>query len=185
MISSGRSFKDQLLRFVSRVLSEPFRRPRTLASTRNEPTWRTTPPIRLGVDRARRLDLAAGRLLDLADDPARLLVGELDRGRQLDGRAGPARAATRRSNSRAISSTSPARPFSASRQQEVADESWAPREIAVERRAPSRAGRAAGCGAARAAPAPRARRRRSRRGPRCTRSSRSPAPWRRRRARAA
>src|SRR5581483_8088790 len=37
-----------------------------------------------GVDRARRLDRAAGDALDLADDLARLVLAELDRGRQLD-----------------------------------------------------------------------------------------------------
>jgi hypothetical protein len=36
------------------------------------------------VDALRRLDLAAGSFLDLADHVARLLLGELDRGRQLD-----------------------------------------------------------------------------------------------------
>ena len=35
------------------------------------------------IDGARRLDLAAGRLLDLLEQVACLLVGELDRGRQL------------------------------------------------------------------------------------------------------
>src|SRR3954469_10804778 len=38
----------------------------------------------LGVDRACRLNRPPGRFLDLVDDRARLLLGELDRGRQLD-----------------------------------------------------------------------------------------------------
>src|SRR5258706_15228920 len=37
------------------------------------------------VDRTARVDRAAGRLLDLADDPLRFLVGELVRGGQVDG----------------------------------------------------------------------------------------------------
>src|SRR5688572_5272827 len=42
------------------------------------------PADEVGVDGARRLDLAAGRLLDLLDDRLRLRVGELVRGRELD-----------------------------------------------------------------------------------------------------
>src|SRR5918995_6016288 len=41
------------------------------------------PADEVGVDGARRLDLAAGRLLDLLDDRLRLDVGELVRGREL------------------------------------------------------------------------------------------------------
>src|SRR5580765_3919743 len=39
----------------------------------------------VGVDRARRLDGPAGGLLDLLDDRASLVLGELERGGQLDG----------------------------------------------------------------------------------------------------
>ena len=60
-------------------------RPRMLASTLREPTWRTIPPISSGSTVRGRLDLPAGALLDLADDRARLLVGELVGGGQLDG----------------------------------------------------------------------------------------------------
>ena len=56
-----------------------------LASTRREPTWRTTPPIRSGSTVRLGLDLPAGALFDLADDRARLLVGELVGGGQFDG----------------------------------------------------------------------------------------------------
>src|SRR4051812_27037621 len=38
----------------------------------------------VGVDAAARLDAAAGRLLDLADDALEICVGELERRRQLD-----------------------------------------------------------------------------------------------------
>ena len=62
-----------------------FRRPRTLASRRNEPACRTMPPIRSGSTERRRLDAPAGGLLDLVDDAAGLLVRERLRGRQLDG----------------------------------------------------------------------------------------------------
>src|SRR2546423_2101827 len=41
----------------------------------------------LGFDASRRLDLAAGGLLDLTDDPVRLGVRQLARSRQLDGQA--------------------------------------------------------------------------------------------------
>ena len=57
------------------------------------------PPMRSGSTRRDGLDLAAGGLLDLVDDLRRLLVGELDGGRQLeleDALLG----ATSRSNSR-------------------------------------------------------------------------------------
>src|SRR4051812_30896609 len=39
----------------------------------------------VGVDRARCLDRAAGRLLDLLDDRVRFVLGELEGRRQLDG----------------------------------------------------------------------------------------------------
>ena len=150
MISSGRSFKasPSLLAVVEFVRSRS-RRPRTLASTRSEPAWRTMPPIRSG---STVRVASTGRPDACSIWPtisSRLVVGELVGRRQLDGRAGAPRAATRRSNSRSISSSSPARPFSTSRQQEVAHELVGAAEHVVERAAPSRAGRAAGSAAAR------------------------------------
>ena len=93
VISSGRSFSD--LSFLSQVRvtsswRSRSRRPRTLASTRSEPAWRIMPPISSGSTAARRLDGAAGGLLDLRDDRRRLVVGELVGGGQLDARPGPA-----------------------------------------------------------------------------------------------
>ena len=102
------------------------------------------PPIRLGVDGARRLDLAAGGLLDLADDRLRLVVGELDRGRQLDvERSLLARRSAARTRV-AISSTSPARPFSASSSRKFRSELVGRRR--ARPRARSRFARGSSCG---------------------------------------
>ena len=57
----------------------------------------------VGVDGARRLDLAARGLLDLLQERLRLVVGELERGRQLDVEDGSSARRRARSNSRAIS----------------------------------------------------------------------------------
>ena len=87
MISSGRSFNFSAPCHRGSCLQTGSRRPRTLPSARCEPTWRTMPPIRRRVDRAGRLDRAAGGLLDLLDDRRGLVVRELVRGRELDRQA--------------------------------------------------------------------------------------------------
>ena len=72
------------------------------------------PPIRSGSTRRVASTLRPEACSICCDDLGRLVVGELDRGRQLERRRRPRRSATRRSNSALISSISPARPFSAS-----------------------------------------------------------------------
>src|SRR6266511_3134382 len=64
VISSGRSFKGFLSSGWWSVLFAVVRAARA---------------------RSRRVDRTAGRLLDLGDDPLRLVLGQLERGRQLDG----------------------------------------------------------------------------------------------------
>ena len=60
------------------------RRPRTLASTRSEPAWRIIPPIRSGSTERVASTVRPEACSILRDDRARLVVGELVRGRQLD-----------------------------------------------------------------------------------------------------
>src|SRR5689334_6281517 len=82
VISSGRSFMN-LLSGCGQLAAQPLQ---AAADARVETVGtnlQDDAADQVGVDRARRLDLAAGRLLDLVEQLARLLVRELDRRRQL------------------------------------------------------------------------------------------------------
>src|SRR2546430_28240 len=94
------------------------RRPRTLASRRNEPAWRTRPPIRSGSTRCvastwRPEAFSIGAITPRASpsESSTAVVSSTSRM--------PSARATSRSNSRAISSTSPARFFSASKRRKL------------------------------------------------------------------
>ena len=89
-----------------------------LASSR-QPIWRTSPPTR-SIDDARRAHLATRRPAD-PRRARRIRLGELDRGGELDVENSRS-CATSASNSRAISWSSPARPFLGEEPDEAADE---------------------------------------------------------------
>ena len=116
VISSGRSFTRapfQARVTSSRAEAVPGGRARSRRRG-SEPAWRTMPPIRSGSTVRVASTVRPEALLDLLDDRARLVLGELERGGQLDGELRPPRAAASRSNSSPTSSTSPPRPFSTS-----------------------------------------------------------------------
>src|SRR3954453_18836357 len=85
VISSGRSFISAPHQFMSQSFeSSAHARVRAI-----RPGLEDEAPDQRRVDAARRLHLAACRLLDLPDDVARLRVGELARRHQLDVQATP------------------------------------------------------------------------------------------------
>src|SRR5690349_23045528 len=82
VISSGRSFNGSSPHeFMSQTFESPAHA--RVGAIRARPE--DDAADQAGVDATRRLDLAAGRPLDLGDDLLRLLVGQLARRRQLDG----------------------------------------------------------------------------------------------------
>ncbi len=156
--------------------------PRTLASRRSEPACRTMPPIRSGST----LRVACTLRPDLRSMSARMRlevrVGELVRGRHLDAQHVLLARSTSASNSAATSRISPARPFSASRRDELRTSAFAPASTLRDDVDLDGACRSPGRRAARRARAPRRARRRGRRAPRARPRAR-PAPARPRRAR--
>src|SRR3954451_10425386 len=83
VISSGRSFISAPHQFFSQSFeSSTHARVRAI-----RPGLEHDAPDQLWVDAARRLHLPSGRFLDLADDLARLGVGQLARGDELDRQA--------------------------------------------------------------------------------------------------
>ena len=158
MISSGRSFTTGS--FSGQVASSRrsrSRRPRTLASTRERAGLEDDAADQVGVDRARRLDLAAGGAARSASTIARASSSESSSAVV----SSTLRAAPRRGDQalelRARSPRARRRgPSRRATQQEVADELVAAARARRRARPPWRAGRAGGCAAAPAARAPRA-----------------------------
>src|SRR2546423_6899216 len=84
VISSGRSFTGFLSGSRDEFSGESFQAAAHACVDAQRAGLQDDPTDQLRVDRARRLDRAAGGLFDLADDRARLVLGEVEGGRQLD-----------------------------------------------------------------------------------------------------
>src|SRR5437667_2979734 len=82
VISSGRSFKA--LSPCREFLAEPVEAAAHAGVEAHRAGLEDEAADQVWVDALRRLDLAAGSLFDLSDHVARLLLGELDGGGQLD-----------------------------------------------------------------------------------------------------
>src|SRR6478672_8769774 len=82
VISSGRSFKS--LSAPHECLSKSFQPAAHAGVGAIRAGLQHDAAEERRIDRARRLDLASGRLFDLRDDGLRLVVRQLARGRQLD-----------------------------------------------------------------------------------------------------
>src|SRR5438093_8825276 len=82
VISSGRSFKA--LSPCREFVAEPVEAAAHAGVEAQRAGLEDEAADQVRVDALRRLDLAAGSFLDLADHVARLFLGELDRGGQLD-----------------------------------------------------------------------------------------------------
>jgi hypothetical protein len=80
VISSGLSFKLLFLQFGA----EPVEAPADACVESHRACLEDDAADQVGVDAPRRHDLPAGSFFDLRDHVARLVVGELDRRRQLD-----------------------------------------------------------------------------------------------------
>ena len=113
MISSGRSFTCAPLMGCGELLTEALEPAADAAVRAERADLEDDPSDEAGVDRAGRLDLAAGRLLDLVDDGSGLVLGELVRRGAARRRGGSARARRAPGAPAFISASSPARPFSA------------------------------------------------------------------------
>ena len=127
VISSGRSFNSDSAPRGRRVRGEVVRGGRARTRRRmREPAWRTRPPIRSGSTLRVASTFRPDAFSIWPTIAARVVVGELDRRRQLD--LEPALLARRRGarTRAAISSTSPARPFSASRRRKLRTSSSEP-----------------------------------------------------------
>src|SRR5579864_1833263 len=85
VISSGLSFICLLA--LDEFLSQSFQPAANARVDAVRAGLQHDPADEVRIDAARRLDLAAGRFLDLSDDRLRLVVGELAGGRELDGEA--------------------------------------------------------------------------------------------------
>src|SRR4051812_47677830 len=84
VISSGLSFTGESAPCGRKFVAEALEAAADAGVDSHRADLQDEAADQVGVDRACRLDLAAGRLLDLRDDRLRLGVGELDRGRQVD-----------------------------------------------------------------------------------------------------
>ena len=169
MISSGLSFTCVSLREASLVALmrgcnsclRRSRRPRTLPSARCDPICRTIPPMRLGSTARRRLDLAAGRLLDRLRRSTRASSSESS----YDVVSSTVRrfcaCATSASSSALISAQLAGPALLGDEADEVADELVGVRPRAARAPRPCPAARSAGCAGTRAARAPRPSRRAS------------------------
>src|SRR3954451_15012431 len=85
VISSGLSFTGASA--PHEFVSQSFQSPAHARVDAERACLQDDAAHQVGVDLLRRLDLAAGRVLDLLQDRLRLGVGQLTRGRQLDGQA--------------------------------------------------------------------------------------------------
>src|SRR5581483_2929630 len=88
VISSGLSFKAlSAPSCLHEFGSQSFQSPADARVDSQRARLQDDAADEVGVDLLRRLDLAAGRVLDLLEDRLRLGVAQLARGRQLDGQA--------------------------------------------------------------------------------------------------
>ena len=136
MISSGRSFTVAPSSRGSRALGAVVRggRARWRRRAASRPGGRCRRSGSGSTLRVASTRAAGGAARSGSTIAARLVVGELVRGRQLDGRAGPRSRRPAARTRAAISSTSPLRPFSASRRRKLRTSSSAAAGDRLERR---------------------------------------------------
>ena len=174
MISSGRSFTRAPSSSGSGdevCWSSRSRRPRTLASTRSEPAWRTMPPIRSG-STVRVASTLRPEARSIWPTICRASSSESSKAVVSSTVSCPSSRAASRSNSRGdLARPRPPRPFSTSSRRKLRT-SWSRSPATASTAAAFARGRAAGCAGSPRARAPASSPRRSRRAPRGPRATR-------------